>query len=214
MECVGLSVKVVNTATECPETLLKLGLLRLVILNEQLLGLLGEHLDLCERQILRHYFLHLLPDPVDLVIGHEIGFVPPVIVLSFLDDLAVQSARKRVVNHQHLVRIEFPHSVLKHEAKRPHVASSPVRMVIPDELDPVQVGRLETEFLQLVVHQSRQYIVLFPGLPIRDAGTELVRQGLQILSFLNLMVLPVIDAEQCYLILLHFPFLLKEISQI
>ena len=87
-------------------------------------------------------------------------------------------------------------------------------MVVPDELDPVQVGWLETEFFQFVVHQCGQHIVLFPCLTIRDAGAELVRQGLQILSFLNLMVLPVIDAEQCYLILLHFSFLLKEISQI
>ena len=48
------------------------------------------------------------------------------------------------------------------------VAPSPVRVVVADKFDSVQVRRLETQLLQLVVHQRGQHIEFLAGLLVRD----------------------------------------------
>ena len=206
MERVGHSVQIVDAANEGSKAFLEFGLLRLIVLDEQFLRFLREHLDFGERKVPGHDLFHLLADPVDLIVCDEVDLAASVLRLADLPDLAVQPAWQGMVDHQHLVRIEFPDGVLQHEAERAHVTSSPVRMIVADEFYLMQVHWFETQLLKLVVYQCGQHVGLLSRLLVRDALAAFVRQILQRLSLLDLVVLPVIDAEQSYLILLHFRF--------
>ena len=72
--------------------------MRLVVLQEYLLCLFGEHLDLREGDVFGDDFLHLVLDRVDLLIGDKMDLCPAILHLSDLMELTVQSARQGVVH--------------------------------------------------------------------------------------------------------------------
>ena len=147
----------------------QLCLVILSAVHEDLLHLVECHLYLPEGQVTAYDFLHLAFEPFNLLVSDVVDGRPPVFLVLALVYLAVESARKRVVYAEDLVRIEFLHGIAQHEAQRPDVCPAPVRVVVPYEAYGVRHHDLELKLFQPVVHKCGEHRQFCAGLVIVDA---------------------------------------------
>ena len=140
VERVVMPVQMIDVAGECPDTFLKGGFHRLLVVPEYSACLFCFHRCFAERKIPADELLHLFLDGIDVLIFYEIAFRPAVFSPSRLLKLAVKSARERVVDIEYLVREKLPHGILEDETQRPYVGKTSFRAVVSQEFDVVEIA--------------------------------------------------------------------------
>ena len=156
IECISLSIKEIHIIMTLAENLQQVDFFSLTIACKNLFTLLDAHHLLGERKVARHDFMHARLDLLEFVISREIHAWTAVFHRLKLTDLAVETARKRIIYRQNLFRIHFPDHILKHEAEGTDVCTASVRMFISDELHIVRIYDLIVERNEFPVHEGGQ----------------------------------------------------------
>ena len=166
VEGVRQAIQRINVGDKLSETAEQFRLVPLMLVLIDADGIFGRDLGFAERKIRGDDFLHPGFQPVDLLVFQEIDRAVPVFPPDGFLQLAIQAAREGVVNHEDLVRKQFPDGFLQDEAEGTDVAAPAVRMVVADEFNLVRHDHRITKFLEFVVHESGQDRIVRPSLGI------------------------------------------------
>ena len=139
------------------ESLEKVYLLILMICSEEPFAFFQFKHLLGERKVGFHHLPHPVLYLLDLVIGHEEHLRTTVLHRLHFPDFAIEPARKRVIYRKHLVREHLAHHILQHEAQRPYICTSSVRMVISDKTDIMRIYDHIVQRLELIVDQRGKH---------------------------------------------------------
>ena len=157
IECICMTIKEIHIVMVAAEGLQEIDLFGLMVRAEKLFALIDAHHGLAILNISLDHLTHLRLDLFEFFICHEIYMRTAVLHRSQFTDLAVETARKRIIYRQHLVRIHLTDHILKHEAEGADVCAASVRMVISDEFHIVRIYDLIVERDELPVHKGRQH---------------------------------------------------------
>ena len=141
---------------------------RLSVFFEDTYRFFGCQFPFLQRQVFLDDFLHSCPDGGQIlhiermddrssVFSGRLGFGCPVRSLFPFMDLAVQAARKGIVDDKGLVGVEVPHGFLQDEAKGADIGTPSVGMVVAYEFHLMRHHHPEVEFFQLMVDKGGEY---------------------------------------------------------
>ena len=205
MKGIYLTIKKIHTADKLAQRLLELRLVRLVVFLEQGLGSRSLDLFLDERHVGIHNLMHAFLDGHQIRITQPDRHTSPILTQLHVTDIAIQTARKGMVNDEHLVRKQFPDSILQDETKRAQIGAAPVRMIVTDKFHFMGHRQPIVELLQLMVHKCREHRIFHPGFLIRHSLADLIGKISEPLQERNLITLSVIDQKNIEFISLnHF----------
>ena len=149
--------------------------------------------------------MHALLDGRQIRITQPDRHASPVLAQLHVTDIAIQTARKGMVNDQHLVRKQFPDCVLQDKAERTQISTTAIRMIVTDKFHLMGHRQPIVEFLQLMVHKCREHRIFHPGFLIRHSLADLIGKISEPLQERNLITLSVIDQKNIEFISLnHF----------
>ena len=139
--------------------------------------------------------MHALLDGRQIRITQPDRHAPPVLAQFHVTDIAIQTARKRMVNDKHLVRKQFPDCVLQDKAERTQVSTTAIRMIVTDKFHFMGHRQPIIEFLQLMVHKCREHRIFHAGFLIRHSLADLIGKISEPLQERNLITLSGIDQK-------------------
>ena len=180
MEGIRLSGELVHAAEIVAERAAQGCLVRLPLCREDDFRFLGTDLFRRERKVRLHQFPHPFPETVQFLgcrLDRQAGAV--------VEELAVHAACQGVFDPQVPVREQRPGRMLQDKTQGTDVRSPSVGVIVADESDFVRIENIETELLELVVHQGGQDRVTLLRLFVLYLGADALRESQEGGSFFH-----------------------------